>query len=77
MDSLQSPNGECTFEAAKVQASESVAAATNGSIMPTTMKEAHVHEDSSVTLHDVPVPAIDDPSQLLVKVVCTSSNPKV
>ncbi|KIM96694.1 hypothetical protein OIDMADRAFT_148006 [Oidiodendron maius Zn] len=40
------------------------------------MKEARVHADTSVTLHDVPVPAIDHPSHILIKVMATSCNPK-
>ncbi|CAF9909719.1 hypothetical protein IMSHALPRED_008451 [Imshaugia aleurites] len=41
------------------------------------MKEAHVHSDTTVTIHDVPIPQITHPSQLLVKVVVSGTNPKV
>ncbi|KFZ11404.1 hypothetical protein V501_04784 [Pseudogymnoascus sp. VKM F-4519 (FW-2642)] len=40
------------------------------------MKEAHVHADTSVTLHDVSIPTINHPSQILIKVIATSCNPK-
>ena len=40
------------------------------------MKEAHVHADTSVTLHDVPIPTITHPSQILIKVMAASCNPK-
>ena len=42
-----------------------------------TMKEAHVHSDTTVTIHDVPIPKITHPSQILVKVVVSGTNPKV
>lgn len=42
-----------------------------------TMKEAHVHADTTVTIHDVPVPQITHSSQILVKVVVSGTNPKV
>lgn len=41
-----------------------------------TMKEAHVHADTSVTIHDVPIPTINHPSQILIKVMAASCNPK-
>ncbi|CAF9912950.1 MAG: hypothetical protein ALECFALPRED_008442 [Alectoria fallacina] len=40
------------------------------------MKEAHVHPDTTVTIHDVPIPQITHPSQILVKVVVSGTNPK-
>ena len=40
------------------------------------MKEAHVHADTSVTLHDVPIPEIKEPSQIIIRVVCSGINPK-
>ena len=42
-----------------------------------TMKEARVHSDTTVTIHDVPIPEIIHPSQILVKVVVSGTNPKV
>ena len=42
-----------------------------------TMKEAHVHADTTVTIHDVPIPQITHPSQILIKVVVSGTNPKV
>ena len=42
-----------------------------------TMKEARVHSDTTVTIHDVPIPEISHPSQILVKVVVSGTNPKV
>ena len=41
-----------------------------------TMKEAHVNPDTSVTIHDVPIPEISHPSQILIKVVVSGTNPK-
>ena len=41
------------------------------------MKEAHVHSDTSVTIHDAPIPEITHPSQILVRVVVSGTNPKV
>jgi NADPH:quinone reductase len=41
-----------------------------------TMQEAHIHADTSVTLHTVPIPTITHPLQLLIKVHATSCNPK-
>jgi len=41
-----------------------------------TMKEAHIHADTSVSLHDVPIPQIMHPHQLLVRVYAVSCNPK-
>ncbi|KAL8830420.1 MAG: hypothetical protein Q9191_001449 [Dirinaria sp. TL-2023a] len=43
--------------------------------MPT-MKEAHVHADTSVTIHSAPIPEISHPSQILIKVVVSGTNPK-
>lgn len=40
------------------------------------MTEAHIHADTSVTLHTVPIPTITHPCQLLIKVHATSCNPK-
>lgn len=40
------------------------------------MKEAHVHSDTSVTIHDAPIPQITHPHQILVKVVVSGTNPK-
>ena len=45
--------------------------------MATVMKEAHVNSDTSVTLYEVEIPKIIHPSQLLVKVVVSGTNPKV
>ena len=42
-----------------------------------TMKEAHVHSDTTVTVHDAPVPEISHPSQILIRVVVSGTNPKV
>ncbi|KAL6716009.1 hypothetical protein ACLMJK_006971 [Lecanora helva] len=44
--------------------------------MASTMKEAHVSPDTSVTIHEVPIPQIEHPSQMLVKVVVSGTNPK-
>ena len=44
---------------------------------PGTMKEAHVHSDTTVTIHDAPIPEITHPSQILVKVIVSGTNPKV
>ncbi|KAF4636979.1 hypothetical protein G7Y89_g1118 [Cudoniella acicularis] len=41
-----------------------------------TMQEAHVHADTTVTLHSVPIPQITHPSHLLIKVHSASCNPK-
>lgn len=43
--------------------------------MPT-MKEAHIDADTNVTLHDVPIPELMDPHQILIKVVVAGCNPK-
>ena len=40
------------------------------------MKEAHIDADTNVTLHDVPIPELIDPHQILVKVVVAGCNPK-
>ncbi|KAE9370700.1 GroES-like protein [Stipitochalara longipes BDJ] len=40
------------------------------------MKEAHVQPDTSVKLHDAPIPTITHPYHLLIKVHATSCNPK-
>ncbi|KAI4720458.1 GroES-like protein [Aureobasidium sp. EXF-10727] len=40
------------------------------------MKEAHIDADTNVTLHDVPVPEILDPHQILINVVVAGCNPK-
>lgn len=40
------------------------------------MKEAHVHPDTSVTIADVPIPEITHPSQILIKVIVSGTNPK-
>lgn len=40
------------------------------------MKEAIVAEGPVVTIHDVPMPQISDPRQLIIKVVVSGSNPK-
>ena len=45
--------------------------------MASMMKEAHVHSDTSVTIHEVPIPQIDHPDQMLVKVIVSGTNPKV
>ncbi|KAK4691924.1 hypothetical protein P7C71_g5180, partial [Lecanoromycetidae sp. Uapishka_2] len=44
--------------------------------MAQTMKEAHVHPDTTVTIHEVPIPQIVHPSQILVKVIVSGTNPK-
>ena len=41
------------------------------------MKEAHVHSDTTVTIHDAPIPQITHPSQIVVRVVVSGTNPKV
>ena len=41
------------------------------------MKEAHVHPDATVTIHEVPIPEISHPSHILIKVVVSGTNPKV
>lgn len=40
------------------------------------MKEAHIDADTNVTLHDVPIPELMDPHQILIKVVVAGCNPK-
>lgn len=40
------------------------------------MKEAHIHADTSVTLHNVPIPTITHASQILIKVMAANCNPK-
>ena len=40
------------------------------------MKEAHIDADTNVTLHDVPIPELMDPHQVLIKVVVAGCNPK-
>lgn len=40
------------------------------------MKEAHIDANTNVTLHDVPIPEIMDPHQILIKVVVAGCNPK-
>jgi hypothetical protein len=41
-----------------------------------TMKEAHIDADTNVTLHDVPIPELMDPHQIVIKVVVAGCNPK-
>ena len=41
-----------------------------------TMKEAHIDSDTNVTLHDVPIPELMDPHQILIRVVVAGCNPK-
>jgi NADPH:quinone reductase len=41
-----------------------------------TMKEAHVHSDTSVTIHDALIPTVSHPSQILIKLIAASCNPK-
>jgi hypothetical protein len=41
-----------------------------------TMKEAHIDADTNVTLHDVPLPELMDPHEILIKVVVVGCNPK-
>lgn len=43
---------------------------------PKTMREAHVHADTSVTVENVPIPKITEPKDVLVRVICASCNPK-
>ncbi|KAG9943100.1 GroES-like protein, partial [Aureobasidium melanogenum] len=40
------------------------------------MKEAHIDADTNVTLHDVPIPELNDPHQILIKVIVAGCNPK-
>ena len=40
------------------------------------MKEAQVNADTSVNIVDVPVPEISHPSQILIKVIVSGTNPK-
>lgn len=40
------------------------------------MKEAVVAERSIVTIQDVPIPSIQDPRQLIIKVIVSGGNPK-
>lgn len=40
------------------------------------MKEAVVAEGPIVTIQDVPIPSIQDPRQLIIKVIVSGSNPK-
>ncbi|CZT15409.1 related to zeta-crystallin / quinone reductase (NADPH) [Ramularia collo-cygni] len=40
------------------------------------MKEAHVDADTAVTLHDVGIPRLTDPHQILIKVIVSGCNPK-
>ncbi|KUJ07413.1 GroES-like protein [Mollisia scopiformis] len=40
------------------------------------MKEAHVSAETTVSLHEVPIPTIIHPYSVLIKVACTSCNPK-
>lgn len=40
------------------------------------MKEAHVDADTNVTFHDVPIPELNDPHQILIKVIVAGCNPK-
>ncbi|KAI9687367.1 MAG: hypothetical protein M1822_002410 [Bathelium mastoideum] len=40
------------------------------------MKEAHVDADTNVTIHDVPIPEITNPHQIIVRVVVSGCNPK-
>ncbi|CZR64152.1 related to NADPH:quinone reductase and related Zn-dependent oxidoreductases [Phialocephala subalpina] len=44
--------------------------------LPTTMKEAHISAETTVSIHDVPIPVLTHPHSLLVKVAATSCNPK-
>ena len=41
------------------------------------MKDAHVYSDSSVTVHEVPIPKIVHPSLILVNVFVLGTNRKV
>lgn len=40
------------------------------------MKEALVAPGVKVTIHDVPIPQISDPRQILIQVIVSGSNPK-
>ena len=40
------------------------------------MKEANVHSDTSVTIHDAPIPSITHPSQIIIRVIVSGCNPK-
>ncbi|KAK3677122.1 hypothetical protein LTR78_003327 [Recurvomyces mirabilis] len=40
------------------------------------MLEAHVHEDTSVTLVSIPIPHVQGPNDIVVRVICASCNPK-
>ncbi|KAK6003911.1 hypothetical protein QM012_008761 [Aureobasidium pullulans] len=40
------------------------------------MKEAHIDADTNVTLHNVPIPELIDPHQILIKVIVAGCNPK-
>lgn len=44
--------------------------------MGNTMKEAHIHADTSVTLHDADVPQVENPHHIIVKVIVAGCNPK-
>jgi NADPH:quinone reductase len=44
--------------------------------MARTMLEAHVHTDTSVTLHTAPIPTIVEPNDVIIRVICASCNPK-
>lgn len=48
---------------------------TRSSTIPT-MKEAHIDADTNVTLHDVPIPELNDPHQILIRVFVAGCNPK-
>ena len=40
------------------------------------MKEAHVAKDSTVTIHNVPIPELQASTEILVKVIASGVNPK-
>ncbi|KAG9579418.1 GroES-like protein, partial [Aureobasidium melanogenum] len=40
------------------------------------MKEAHIDADTNVTLHDVSIPEVTEPHQILIKVIVAGCNPK-
>ncbi|KAL9065948.1 MAG: hypothetical protein Q9157_007306 [Trypethelium eluteriae] len=40
------------------------------------MKEAHIDENTNVTIHEVPMPQITNPHHIIIKVVVSGCNPK-
>ena len=45
-------------------------------VLPSSMLEAQVHEDTSVTIHRVSLPQLTKPHDVLINVVACASNPK-